>query len=132
MKFLILLLSFNLFSAKLVTNLASKKNQGTVYCSVFDQVKGFPGTSKLAIAYQAVPVKNKKAICQFNLKPNKHYAIGILHDLNGNKRLDTNILGIPKEPWGVSNNIRPKFRAPNFDEAKFYFKENQIINISLK
>jgi uncharacterized protein (DUF2141 family) len=26
---------------------------------------------------------------------------------------------MPTEPWGVSNNARPKLRAPRFEEAAF-------------
>ena len=51
------------------------------------------------------------------------YAISCFHDLNGNGKLDTNLFGIPTEPYGFSNNARPKFRAPSWDEAKFELKE---------
>jgi len=57
--------------------------------------------------------------CRFAEIPAGTYAIGVSHDVNGNKKPDTNFLGIPIEQWGVSNNIRPKLRAPRFDEAAF-------------
>lgn len=50
------------------------------------------------------------------------YAVSCFHDLNNNGKLDTNILGIPSEPYGFSNNARPKFRAPKWAEAKFEVK----------
>ena len=50
-----------------------------------------------------------------DLKPGT-YAIAVSHDLNGNHITDTTWVGIPKEPWGVSKNIRPKLRAPRFEE----------------
>lgn len=52
------------------------------------------------------------------LKPG-NYAIAVSHDLNGNHITDTTWVGIPKEPWGVSRNIRPKLRAPRFEECSF-------------
>jgi len=34
-----------------------------------------------------------------------------------NRSFDKNWFGIPREPWGVSNSVRPRLRAPRFDEA---------------
>lgn len=59
------------------------------------------------------------------------YAVSCFHDLNGNGKLDTNLFGIPTEPYGFSNNARPKFRAPNWDETKFEIKEGTN-NISIR
>jgi uncharacterized protein (DUF2141 family) len=53
-----------------------------------------------------------------DLKPGT-YAIAVSHDLNGNHVTDTSWVGIPKEPWGVSKNIRPRMRAPRFEECSF-------------
>lgn len=47
-----------------------------------------------------------------------NYAISVMHDENGNGKLDSNILGIPKEAYGFSNNPRV-MRKPTYDEAKF-------------
>ena len=47
------------------------------------------------------------------------YAVGVYQDLNGNGRLDATIARNPTEPWGISNNPRPKDRPPTWDEAKF-------------
>lgn len=60
------------------------------------------------------------------------YAVSCFHDVNGNGKLDTNFLGIPSEPYGFSNNARPKFRAPRWDEAKFDVKEGTRISIRLE
>ena len=54
------------------------------------------------------------------------YAITILHDENGNLKVDANFLGIPKEGYGFSNNARNLFRAPKFEEAKFELKQPQV------
>jgi uncharacterized protein (DUF2141 family) len=47
------------------------------------------------------------------------YAVSVLHDVNSNGDLDTNFLGIPKEPLGFSNGAKPKMGPPSFDAAKF-------------
>jgi uncharacterized protein (DUF2141 family) len=51
-----------------------------------------------------------------NLAPGR-YAVAVQHDLNGNGVVDRNLVGAPKEPWGVSRDIRYTFRAPKFEEA---------------
>jgi len=41
-------------------------------------------------------------------------------DKNGNGKLDTNAIGSPKEPWGVSNNAKARrFGPPLYNDAKF-------------
>jgi len=56
------------------------------------------------------------------LQPGR-YAVAIIHDENSNKRLDTNFMGIPKEGYGVSNNIVNMFGPPGFDESSFSLKD---------
>lgn len=46
------------------------------------------------------------------------YAIAIIHDENGNGRLDT-FAGIPKEGVGFSRNPALRFGAPSFRAASF-------------
>lgn len=47
------------------------------------------------------------------------YAVGVYQDRNGNGRLDATVVRDPTEPWGISNDPRPKDRPPTWDEAKF-------------
>jgi len=47
------------------------------------------------------------------------FAIGVYHDENGNKEFDKGALGIPVEPYGVSNNPKMRFGPPKFKKAKF-------------
>ena len=51
---------------------------------------------------------------------------------NNNKELDCNILGIPKEGFGFSQNPKIRFGAPNFSETKFKKRGNTKINITMK
>ena len=47
------------------------------------------------------------------------YGVQVMHDENGNGELDANMLGIPKEPWGFSNNAKGKFGPPKWEDVKF-------------
>lgn len=91
---------------------------GQVGCSLFSDDQGFPMDNSRA-RVQWLPAQTDGATCRFsNVAPGR-YAVSIGHDRNGNQRVDTNFIGLPTEPWGVSNNARPTLRAPRFDEAAF-------------
>lgn len=47
-----------------------------------------------------------------------NYAVAIIHDENGNARLDT-LIGIPREGFGFSRNPAIGFGPPKFDAARF-------------
>jgi uncharacterized protein (DUF2141 family) len=65
-----------------------------------------------------------------DLKAGK-YSVGVFHDENGNGNFDLDVLGIPKESWGFSNNPRG-LRKASFDEARFSIgSENLAITIHL-
>jgi uncharacterized protein (DUF2141 family) len=53
------------------------------------------------------------------------YAIAVFHDMDGNGKLKTRILGIPDEPIGFSNNVKPGFGPPKFEKCKFMYDESQ-------
>ena len=91
---------------------------GQVGCSLFAGTAGFPMDNTSARNLW-VPADAKGVTCRFNDVPEGTYAVSIGHDLNGNKRVDTNFIGLPTEQWGVSNNARHTLRAPRFDEASF-------------
>ena len=69
---------------------------------------------------------------KFENIPFGSYAISIYHDLNENGELDSNFIGIPKEPIGFSKNYFPKFGPPKFKNAAFELDQNEIsMNINL-
>jgi len=77
--------------------------------------------------------QQKEVTVVFEKIPAGKYAISMFLDENGNKEMDTNFLGIPKEQYGFSNNVLPATRAANFDEASFDVKDNpSTISIRLK
>ena len=43
----------------------------------------------------------------------------VFHDLNSNGKLDSNLFGIPKEPWGGSLQGKSVFGAPGWTDTQF-------------
>ena len=53
------------------------------------------------------------------LLPAGEYALSVFQDINDNGKLESNFIGIPKEPAGLSNNLRPRFGPPKYQDAAF-------------
>lgn len=49
--------------------------------------------------------------------PPGEYALCVFQDINDDGKLPRNFLGLPKEPAGYSNNVRPRFGSPRFKDA---------------
>ena len=108
-----------------------KSTEGEVGCALFFRATGFPNEN-IAMPAQWQASSTDGVVCRFtDIKPGP-YAVAVSHDLNGNRRTDTNFLGIPKEDWGVSNNVRPNLRAPTFDEARFEVAATGVSTIEVK
>lgn len=89
---------------------------GTVRCALFSSAEGFPGDPQRAAA-TAKAAAGPSPVCRFPDVAPGRYAVSVVHDRNDSLGLDTNLVGIPQEPWGVSRDARPGLRAPRFDEA---------------
>ena len=64
--------------------------------------------------------------------PPGEWAVAITQDVNNNDKLDKNLMGIPTEPFAFSNNVRPRFAPPAFDDCKFTVNgPGKVVNIAL-
>jgi uncharacterized protein (DUF2141 family) len=107
-------------SAALRVHVVNLRNSnGQVICTLFNSPIAFPSDSTRAVGQIAVPIKDDAAVCSFGgLAPGK-YALVVFHDENSNGRFDRNWLGLPKEGYAFSNNVRPVFAPPSFKAAAF-------------
>jgi len=109
-----------------------KNADGALRISVFSTPNGFLKDDSKAHARGVLRANDDMHFLEFKL-PAGTYAVAILHDQNDNGRLDTNFLGIPSEGYGVSNNPKPRFRAPKFKEAIFTLPaEGKTSTVSLQ
>ena len=92
---------------------------GAAYCELFRNADGFPKKASKALARVKAEIKDNSADCEFRNLPLGTYAVAAFHDENGNGRLDSSFLGIPKEGVGTSNDATGHWGAPSFDKAKF-------------
>ncbi len=66
-----------------------------------------------------LPARSGSVSFSTDVLPAGDYAVTVFHDENGNSELDANFVGMPKEPWGFSNNARGNFGPPKFADTKF-------------
>jgi len=112
-----------------IKNIPSTK--GNLFIGLYQPKNDFPVFGKQYIG-KVVPVTEKTMIYTFKDLPHGEYAFAIYHDENKNGKLDKNMLGVPTEYYGFSNNARRTFSAPSFEEASFDLKKDVKQTIVLK
>ena len=90
---------------------------GRLMLSVVDSADAWNGQAK-PVRAQAAAAEGASARFEFKDLPPGNYAVMVMHDENGNGKLDTNMIGMPVEGYGFSNNPQV-MRKPTFDEARF-------------
>lgn len=103
---------------------------GKVFLALYNAEKTFLKKHETTKGANAV-VKGKKAIAYFKGLKKGEYAISLFHDENDNNKMDTRIFGIPKEPYGFSNNAKGFMGPPKFKDAKFIVDANKTISIKV-
>lgn len=101
------------------------EHSGMIKIGVYDE-KNY---MKTTIASAEVKADKDEVTVTIDLPKPGQYAIAIFQDMNGNNSLDSNFLGIPKEPFGFSNTNSYPMGAPKFKKAAF--DANQDLRLSI-
>ena len=126
-------------ASELIINLSDQKKAGTLMLAIYNNAEAFEGSvikekrSEVGVFKGLELYLEPKDSMQLSIEiPDGEYAIAFFIDANGNKKLDKNFLGIPKEQFGFSNNAMGTLSAPSFEQAKFKVAGNTVQNIKLK
>ena len=102
---------------------------GNLEVGIYNNAKSFPKEGK---EYKKMRIKITASKMRFSIMlPAGNYAVAVYHDANSNEKCDRNLLRIPTEAYGFSNNIKPRFSAPDFKVTKFELTEDKVIPIHL-
>lgn len=93
-----------------------RQQKGAVHIGLYKACSNFPSCQPLEL--KVMDVKGKSLEVAFSVEPGD-YAVAVYHDENSNGQMDKRVFGIPKEPYGFSNNFRPVMSAPKFNDCKF-------------
>lgn len=114
-----------------VENITSTKGQ--LWFGVYDSEQNFLDKANAVAVFGQKIDKTGALTIKSDLLKYGTYAIAVFHDINNNGELDTNMWGVPKEPYAFSNPPKSKWRAPLFDEVKFTFNQsNQQLKLRLE
>ncbi|MFZ4523753.1 MAG: DUF2141 domain-containing protein [Bacteroidales bacterium] len=114
-----------------ISGLRSDKGKCLLY--LYNNKKGFPNDVKKAINSAMGNILNGKSTIVLKDIPDGEYAIGVIHDENGNGKMDTNFIGMPEEGVGVSNNAKGHFGSPSYEDSKFHVnRKSLIMTITIK
>lgn len=100
--------------------------------SIHNDARYFPDDATHAVLSKFFPLSATQGTQKIILNlPPGDYAISTFQDKNSNERLDTNLVGAPKERFGFSNNPRVLFSAPSFYDAEFEIKAQEKKKLTL-
>ena len=108
-------LSTPALAADLTIEVLGTEAKGTVYAALYDKSDTW---MKKAVKGQSAVAESGKTIIVFKDLPEGEYALTLFHDLDGDRKMARNAMGMPTEPWGFSKDAMGTFGPPTFDEAK--------------
>ncbi|QJQ33139.1 DUF2141 domain-containing protein [Sphingomonas lacunae] len=116
---------------ELVVSVSGAENvPGNIACRLFAGPRNFPNGAATA-GQQSVQRQRNGESCRFrNLAPGS-YALVVAVLPPDQEDVTRDILGRPRQPWGVSNNVRPALRAPRYQEAAFTIVAGRVNRLTV-
>ena len=103
---------------------------GTLEVTVFNSEETYLKTAYLQQSGPASEDGNWSTV--FASMPEGEYAVAVVHDANGNRKLDNGLFGFGGERFAFSNRASALFGRPSFSEASFELTGPTEITIELK
>ena len=102
----------------------------TLYVALFGSAETMAAGKPLAA--QVLPMRDGGAQLVFIGLPPGRYAVKSFADENGNGKLNTNLVGLPTERYGFSNDATGRMGPPDFDAAAVPLDADRSIAIHLR
>jgi uncharacterized protein (DUF2141 family) len=94
-----------------------RNTKGVLGAELFTSSVGWPEKVDKSFRHAHFPIDGNHATARFDHIPPGRYGVVVLHDENGNKKLDRDIFMIPKEGFGFANNPKVLLSAPPIEKA---------------
>ncbi len=112
-----------------IENLAS--DSAPVEVSIYGVGNKFPSPKDQMKIFRFTP-ESKTLTADLKGVEYGEYAIATYQDMDADGKISTNIIGVPTDPYGFSNNYRPKIKAPSFKDCSFdYDEDNNTVSIKM-
>ncbi len=99
-------------------------------CRLYNGARNFPFGKGTAGEVRTRLAADGTACIFRGLEPGS-YALVVALLPEGQADITRDLVGRPRQPWGVSNNIRHALRAPRFDEAAFTLARGKSLRLRI-
>ncbi len=103
----------------------AKADEGVLMIAVANSQASFDNDEPV-YASLILPVRDGGNRVTLHDLPAGGYAISVFHDADLDGELNTNLMGIPTEAYGFSNNARGSFGPPTYDDCRFDVSKDDI------
>ena len=103
-----------------------RHSNGMLGASLYASKKGFPDTPERSYATLVKKMTTTEDTFVFENVPYGTYAISVLHDENGNGKMDKNFFGLPTEGCGISTNPKIGMGGPKYTDSVFTLNSKQL------
>lgn len=107
-----------------------EESRGEIRLALFDSVEAFENDGAPHLARIAEAASDQVTFVLEGVTPGA-YAIKLFHDVNSNGELDRNMMNMPKERYGFSNNAG-RFGPPSWVDAVFEVGRDTATEINIK
>lgn len=130
-RILFALLPTQAFAAELTVSLEDiRTTEGKLMIAILDSEAAFNGEHP-AVASLRLPASGDTITFSIDSLPPGRYGVQVMHDVNNNSDLDSNLVGMPIEPWGFSNNATGNFGPPVWADVSFELTQTSHQTIQL-
>jgi len=103
--------------------------EGSIRLALYDSAENY---MKTPFKSTSALVQNKTATLIVENIPQGVYSFAYYQDVDNNDKLDRNMMEIPKEPYGFSNDEKGVFGPPSFEHSKIELTADTVLQITIK
>ncbi len=106
-----------------------RSTRGKILAYVWNQGDGFPSEKQKTLKIAEVAIRGGQAEVDVEVPASEtRLAVSVMHDENGNGKMDSNFLGIPLEGYATSNNVpHSMVGPPRYKDAEFEIRGTPAI-----
>ena len=103
-----------------------KSAEGKVYVQLFQGKDNYQ--QHRAAESRILNAQPGQLMLSFHNLPEGEYAVRLFHDENNNGQLETNLLGMPIEGYGFSNDAKPDYGPVVWKQVMFPVNQSKTVN----
>jgi uncharacterized protein (DUF2141 family) len=111
-----------------VTVRGVRAGRGPVMVALYDSEAGWSGGAE-PVAAARLAAEGTEVTARFDDLPSGSYGVKLFQDLDANGAMNTNMFGIPTEPYGFSNDAPVRFGPPAWEAAAFSANTATVVHV---